>query len=248
MFQAAINSTPFVALLNVQNSCCDEMDYWANALNHRITHFAETVCYAYNQLRTEYNRSQQSNSVFIVPEVRVKESKGRRYLTFRWVQFMNNCYMGNTHEKSRWTVREIKKRGKEHYSRADFQSAMGNKNDEFIDALMAVEHCLRYCREKYQLVNQIHTFGRRIRLSDTHMLLASDYLNCLEGDDKQTARAIKQKFKAGIFIEDPLELPSRISLFDDFYDLPEKPINSDEETEEFNDFFIDEETKKELLG
>lgn len=196
-------------------------DEWAKIQTQEIIRCAERVCERYNELRSEYNQSKDQGSVYILPNIRINDSGLRTYPTFRWIQFMNDMYLGRAKTEKNWTVREIARRGKTHFSVNDLEKAMQFKNNDFLPVVMETEHCLRFCREQYNKIKLIAALGRKLKLSDYHLSLSMTDVDLLANDKKEAVEHIRQHSKRGIFLEDPLCLSAKASLFDEFYKLPD---------------------------
>lgn len=173
----------------------------ANSIHENIIAIADKAAKSYKQRCEEYNGEvSQRDRIFIFPSVRQKMGSDRKYSTFRWLQYINSSYDSRVSNKS-WTVREVKKTGK-NYSATDFKRTFTNKNNPFIQSVLEMEHIFRFCRQQYQTVNAIHKILNSNTLSEYNL---SDLL--LDG------------FVA-TFYQDPLCVSRGLSLFNDFYERP----------------------------
>lgn len=195
-----------------------DLIFMAQQLYQQITLIAEIAISAYKTQREEFNHeADQKDRIFIFPSVREKSSIDRRYSTFRWLQYVNATYNSRLSTKKQWTVREVKKVGK-NFSEADFKRVLTNKLNPFLSTILETEHILRFCRQHYQTINAIHKLVQSKNFSEATI---SELLTGGHGKND------------GVFLEDPLRVNKSESLFNDFYTPSPSHIdvNDDDEDE-----------------
>lgn len=131
----------------------------------------------YDQHRQEYNRRTQHPHALLhlTPYLRRTIRNNELYLSIVWARFVNDQYLRNpSRNPTRNKIREIKRRGGQHYTERDLKSALNAHNLDALPLLLQCEHILRYWRREYGLLQAIRHQLKMHRKSEFQSLMAHE--------------------------------------------------------------------------
>jgi len=224
-------STEFRDLLMSKTGTATKLAEITNQLTYKIIQAAERVKLNYNQALLDFNSNAKTSrdSCFLTPNIKTNARHNRTYITLRWAQLMNKAYMGHRSNERNWQIREIKRRGKTHYSERDFASLLNGGAMSFLPRIMETEHQLRFLREQYLAVGDLFSISRAFQLSERHRLLSMAESEHTDKEQIEKYKKLKLQVENGEI--DPLQLPKKLSLFE-----PSDQFLTEEELEAFDGF------------
>jgi hypothetical protein len=208
----------------------NEIESWCHTLTFSIIYAAQHLKDTYDKHLEDYNNSAKNgNYLYLTPNIKVTTEPKRTYLVLRWARLVNGSYIGQPSKPHQWSVREISRAGKLHYSENDFKPFFYNIDQKMFNLALEIEESFRFLRMQYLLVGDIYKLARKLELSQYQKLLIKENAELNDDEIKLKDYCLKSLCaEAPKF--NPLNLPKSISLFDfEVNDLSKLNFEDDED-------------------
>ena len=190
-----------------------QIETWCRALTYSIIRCAEKTKSDYDQKLVEFNANAvYGEGLFLTPNIKITNEPNRTYVVLRWARIVNGTYIGRPSKANEWSVREISRAGRTHYSENDFRSVLNDKNMQNLDIILETEHIFRFLRIQYLLVGDLYKLTRKLNLPEFQNLLVKGDDSPLTYEETQKRQALIDKLSLVPLEFDPLNLPKAISL------------------------------------
>ena len=197
-----------------------QIETWCKALTYAIIRCAEKAKIDYDHKLVEFNTNADFGcGLFLTPNIKISNEPNRTYVVLRWARIVNGSYLGRPSKSNEWSVREISRAGRTHYSESDFKSVLNDKNMQNLDIILETEHVFRFLRTQYLLVGDLYKLTRKLHLPEFQNLLVKGDDDPLTYEETQQRQTFLDKLSLDSLEFDPLYLPKAVSL------LRTKPTN-----------------------
>jgi len=237
LISSLATSEPFYELCAKKVGAKMQIESWANNIT-------VSIIYAFNQLkenfdrqRNQYNDQVDVNArLHLTPNIKVSNYNERRHLSIRWGRLENGAYRGNFHQtKTKWVIREVQKRGKNHYSEAVLNKALNHNNRKCLPLLLETEQAMIFLRNQYSLVNEMYKTGKKVKFSLFEELLIKPKINHRSETEKTLFCKMSNELKTNTPTFDPLGLSKKQTLVE-FCNHSDVEVETEEFREDLDDF------------
>jgi len=121
--------------------------------------------------------AQNGDYLYLTPNIKITRDTKRTYLVLRWARLVNGSYIGQPSKPKEWSIREIPRAGKIHYSVHDLKPHFYKSDHKMYDLAIQVEEGFRKLRTEYLLIGESYKLARKFTLPDFQELLISEDIN-----------------------------------------------------------------------